>query len=70
MDTPTHRLKKPLLAWPPIDLSKIDEEFICPKCHELLMDVHQTYDCGCRFCLECLKRMFDSNIKLSKKNKS
>ena len=43
--------------WPSIDLANIGEEYICPKCKQVLMNVHQTYDCGCRFCFECLKDM-------------
>ena len=44
--------------WPPFDSSHIDDEFKCPKCKEIMFNVHQADECGCRFCFECLNRMF------------
>ena len=44
------------LSYPPIN-SKIDERYKCPLCKNIMIDVHQADDCGCRFCLECLRNM-------------
>jgi hypothetical protein len=44
--------------WPPFDSTQIDDEFKCPKCKEVMFNVHQADECGCRFCFECLNRMF------------
>ena len=44
------------LSYPPIK-SKIDDKYLCPKCKNIMIDVHQADDCGCRFCLECLRNM-------------
>lgn len=45
------------LNWPPHELNKISNNFICPSCKKLFVNIHQTYDCGCRFCYECLDSM-------------
>jgi hypothetical protein len=46
-----------LLAWPPCNLDKIDDKYKCPKCRQIMVNVHQADDCGCRYCLECLEEM-------------
>lgn len=46
-----------LNKWPPFDSSQTDDEFKCPKCKEVMFNVHQADECGCRFCFECLNRM-------------
>ncbi len=39
---------------PPVDLAKIELKYICPQCKSIMNQVHQAYDCGCRFCFDCL----------------
>ena len=45
------------IAWPPLKTTKIDTKFICPICMQVMSNVHQADDCGCRFCLECFITM-------------
>ena len=44
------------LTYPPTR-NKIDVKFFCPLCEQILLNVHQDDDCGCRYCLECLQKL-------------
>ena len=45
------------ISMAPCDLTKIDDKIKCPLCKNILTNVHQADDCGCRFCQSCLKEM-------------
>lgn len=45
------------LNWPPVKSELIDDKFKCPGCKQVLKNVHQAYDCGCRFCYDCLDNL-------------
>ncbi len=42
----------------PINEANVDERFKCPECKRVFENVHQADDCGCRFCLKCLDKMY------------
>ena len=44
------------LTYPPTR-NKVDVKYLCPLCQQILINVHQADDCGCRYCLECLKKL-------------
>ena len=46
------------LSWPPCDNKDVDEKYICPKCKNVMVNVHQADDCGCSYCLDCLNKMY------------
>lgn len=45
------------INYPPFDTSSIDPKFKCPECHEIMVNVHQADDCGCRYCHGCLDKI-------------
>ena len=51
------------LSWPPLQNNTAHEKFKCPCCKKVLINVHQADDCGCRYCYECLDKIFKQNIK-------
>ena len=54
------------LSWPPdspILKNNAYKTFICSYCKNVLVNVHQADDCGCRFCYECLDEIFRKKIK-------
>ena len=55
------------LSWPPMFIEKLGEisldKFKCAYCKNILVNVHQADDCGCRFCFECFEKMHKNKIK-------
>ena len=53
------------LSWPPI-LDKTSElaiKLTCVYCNKILVNVHQADDCGCRYCFDCLEKMYTEKQK-------
>jgi hypothetical protein len=48
------------LSWPPCDIKEIEQKFVCPMCSQVMVNVHQADDCGCRYCLDCLDKIIES----------
>ena len=48
------------LSYPPCTFSKEEDvkKYKCSACKELMVNVHQADDCGCKYCFTCLNYMF------------
>jgi hypothetical protein len=45
-------------SYPPCDLKLLaTNTIICYLCKRIIVNAHQTDDCGCRFCFECLDEL-------------
>ena len=51
-----------IFSYPPkTNLINIDTKFFCPVCKDLMKNVHQADDCGCKYCYECLDTFLKDN---------
>lgn len=56
----------PLQKYPPFDSSQVEDKFKCPECSNVILNAHQTDDCGCQYCSECLTNILATTRQCKK----